>query len=258
MYKKTRGLVIREFNYKESDKLLTVLTEGEGKLTLKARGVRRKGGKYKSAAQLFAYSEFTLFEYKGYYTINEAETIEMFSELQSDLELLSLAFYFAEVLDKVGDEDRANPEILFLALNALFALCKQKKTQELVKAVFELKLMCLSGYEPLLESCAVCGNEMPDRFQLAEGILHCAGCRDQAAGGISMPIRAGSLLAMRHIVYGDPKKIFSFSIGKDAMSELCNCAEAYLITQLERGFSTLDFYKQLKALPDPGLARTLK
>ena len=65
MYLKTKGLVLREVAYKESDKILTVLTEDHGKMTLKARGVRRPASPMKAACQLLACGEFTIFEYRG-------------------------------------------------------------------------------------------------------------------------------------------------------------------------------------------------
>ena len=63
MHISTQGLVLREVNYKESDKLLTVLTAEGGKRTVKARGCRRKGSPLAAAAQLLVYSDMTLFEY---------------------------------------------------------------------------------------------------------------------------------------------------------------------------------------------------
>jgi len=60
-----------------------------------------------------------------------------------------------------------------------------------------------------------------------------------------MPVTPGLLEAMRYICFCDPKKLFGFQLGPDTMSQLAALTEAYLTTQLERGFSTLDFYKSL-------------
>ena len=64
-------------------------------------------------------------------------------------------------------------------------------------------------------------------------------------GGIPMPVTPGVLEAMRYICLCDPKRLFSFDIGPQNLEKLANLTEAYLTTQLERGFSTLDFYKSL-------------
>ena len=102
MYKTTRALVLREVKYKEADKILTILTEDEGKMTVKARGALRKSCRYGAAAQALSFSEMTLFGNAGKWSINEAETIEQFLPLRADIELLALGSYFVEVLEAAG------------------------------------------------------------------------------------------------------------------------------------------------------------
>ena len=108
--------------------------------------------------------------------------------------------------------------------------------------------MSVAGYAPLADACGVCGVSEPEGAQLNlnEGVLHCAACREEVGEGISMPLSPGALSALRYIVYGDPKRLFSFSLDEQSMKLLGDTAEAFLLTQLERGFKTLDFYKQLQ------------
>ena len=243
MFLKTDGLVVRQVNYKDNDQILTVLTKEHGLMTLKARGVRSRSSRLKGACQLLAYSEFTLFENRGFHTIDEANAIQMFPELRTDIELLSLASYFAQVAEVLSQEDMPNPELLSLTLNAFYALCRRLCTPELVKAAFELRAACLGGYTPELSGCAVCGDPEPDRFDVRGGILCCASC--SAGEGLRLPVSPGSLAAMRYLVSCDAKRLFSFRLEGRAVKELCDLAETYLQTQLERGFYTLDFYKSL-------------
>lgn len=243
MFLKTDGLVVRQVNYKDNDQILTVLTKEHGLMTLKARGVRSRSSRLKGACQLLAYSEFTVFENRGFHTIDEANAIQMFPELRTDIELLSLASYFAQVAEILSQEDMPNPELLSLTLNALYALCRRLCTPELVKAAFELRAACLGGYTPELSGCAVCGDLEPDRFDVRGGILCCASC--SAGEGLRLPVSPGSLAAMRYLVSCDAKRLFSFRLEGRAVKELCDLAETYLQTQLERGFYTLDFYKSL-------------
>ena len=113
-----------------------------------------------------------------------------------------------------------------------------------MKAAFELKLLCVAGYEPLLDACAVCGVPEPEqpRFHLTEGVLHCASCR--VGEGDDLPLTLGAVAAMRHIVYGNPKRLFSFQADGDSLARLGRACEQFLTTQLDRGFRTLDFYHQ--------------
>ena len=105
MFLTTRGLVLREVRYKESDKILTVLTQHEGKVTVRARGALRKGSRITAATQLLTYSDMTIFENRGRRTLNEASTVEEFLGLRADLGAFALGSYFAELLETVSAEE---------------------------------------------------------------------------------------------------------------------------------------------------------
>ena len=245
MHIKTQGLILRETNYKEADKILTVLTREGGRRTVKARGCRRKNSPLAASAQLLVWSDMTLFDYRDRLTLNEAEPLELFWGVRSDVDKLALGSYFAEVAEAVAEEGRPDQALLSLVLNSLYALDKLKKPLPLVKAAFELKLLCVAGYEPLLDACAVCGEEEPadPRLDIGEGVLHCAACG--LGDGVSRTLDATSLAAMRHVVYGDPKRLFSFPMDVPGMAKMSTACEDFLRTQLDRGFRTLDFYHQL-------------
>ena len=245
MYLNIQAIVLRVTDYNDRDALLTVLSRNHGKLTLKARGLRRKNSPLIAPCQLLAFGEFTIFEYRGQYTINEAHSIELFTPLRRDLTKLALGTYFAQVAEVISQEDLPNPELQSLVLNSLFALSKLNLSEPLVKSVFELRAACLAGYTPDLYGCHICGSLSPERFDLAAGQLECKKCRSTESNGIRMPVTPGLLEAMRYICLCDPKKLFSFSIGSDTVEQLSALTEGYLSTQLERGFSALDFYKSL-------------
>ncbi len=245
MYLTTKGLVLRVCPYNDTDAMLTILTASHGKVSVKVRGLRRKNSPLSAACQLLAYAEFTLFEYKGSFTLNEAHTIEIFSKLQRDLQKLALGTYFAQVSEIISQEDQPNPELLSLTLNCLYALSNLSISEAMIKAVYELRCACIAGYTPDLQGCHVCGYETPDWFDISEGRLVCSGCRGKHVPGIRMPLTPGILDAMRYICLCDSKKIFFFSLPKIAVMQLSEITESFFSTQLERGFSALDFYKSL-------------
>ena len=248
MHITTMALVLRTVDYKETDKILTLLTQDQGKLTASARGCRKKGSAIAAGCQLLAWAEVVLYDYQGRWSVKEAAVERLFQGVRDDIERLALGCYFAEVTELLAVEGEENPELLSLILNSLHALDKlPEKPLPLVKAAFEWKAMALAGYEPLIDGCAVCGahpSENP-RFHLREGVLHCAKCRGEVGEGISMPLSLPALAALEHIVHGDPKRLFSFRLEGEDLTQLADAAEAYVYTQLERGFSTLDYYKSL-------------
>lgn len=245
MYLTIRGLVLRVSDYNDRDAMVTLLTQKHGRLSAKARGLRRKNSPLIAPCQLLAYGEFTLFEYRGNYSINEANSIELFHDLRKDLTKLSLGTYFAQVAELLSQEDMPNPELQALTLNCLYALNSMNLPSNLIKAVFELRCACLAGYEPDLSGCHRCGNPAADRLDTSAGHLECSTCRAPEASGLRMPVSAGTLDAMRYIVMCDPKRLFSFSVRGETAKQLSQVSETYLTTQLERGFSALDFYKSL-------------
>ena len=247
MYLTVRGLVLRVTPYKDADAILTVLTEDQGKLTVKARGLRRKGSPLIAPCQLLAYSEFTLFSYKGMYTVNEAQSIELFQGLHKDIVDLSLATYFAQVADVVSMEDAPGGALLSLILNCLYAITATRISHLQIKSVFELRCAALAGYLPELTGCAHCGSETPQYLDISQGILECSACRDPSSNGIRIPVNENILAAMRYICSCHSKRLFSFTIGEESLLQLSQLTESFLCTQLERGFSALDFYKSLLA-----------
>lgn len=245
MYLTVRALVLRVVPYNDTDALLTLLTHKHGKLTVKARGLRRKNSPLSASCQLLAYSEFTLFEYRGMYTINEAQSIELFTKLHRDILKLSLGTYFVQVAEVVSQEDLPNPQLQSLVLNCLYALAYLGMSDKKVKAAFELRSICLAGYSPDLHGCYRCNHPLPNRFNIAEGRLECADCRDPWSDGIRIPVSQGTVEAMRYICHCELKQLLAFRAGEESLECLAQVSESYLSSQLERGFSTLDFYKSL-------------
>lgn len=246
MYIKTNGLVLRETPYKESSRILTVLTEKEGKLTVSARGAKRQGSKTAASTQFLAYSEMTLFHERGRYVLTEARSVELFEGLRDDVALLSLGAYFAELLETLSNEGMPDPDVMSLGLNALYALSSGKYDPALVKAAFELRLMCLSGYEPALDGCAICGREdiKAPVLSLTGGVVRCTECRTEQEGE-RITIPQGVLDAMRHIIAAPAKRLYSFTLSDDTAKQLSRVCEAYLINQLGTGFRSLDFYRSI-------------
>lgn len=247
MHQTVTALVLRGVDYKEGDKILTLLSPELGKLTATARGARRKNSQLAAGSQVLCWGEFVLYDFQNRLLIKEITPLRQFTGLQLDLERLSLACYCAEVTETLSVEGLPAGEMLPLMLNTLHALDKMpEKPLAVIKLAFEMRAMCIAGYEPQLEECVVCGCE-PEapRLLLGEGALHCASCRSQLGEGVSMPLSTEGLQALRYIASCDPKRLLAFDLTGESLRQLANLTEAYLLTQLERGFGTLDFYKSI-------------
>ncbi len=246
--------MLRSADYRESSRILTVLTDKRGKLTVSAKGAARKNSRTAAASQLFAFSEMIVSESKDRFYLNEASTIELFDGLKADIAAFSLGAYFLELLETVCQEEVEEPEVLTLSLNALWLLSEGKKSRTLIKSVFELRLMCLLGYMPCEElmsetaRCPGCGCELSlvkaPVIDLEGGNIFCPECAPKAAVKPRTLCQA-SLAAVRHIISAEPEKVFSFTLVEEAEKRLAAVCEGYVKQQLEKSFATLDYYKKI-------------
>jgi len=225
MYINTKGIILREVTYKDSSKILTVLTSDEGKLTVSAHGAYRKNSKLAASTGLLVFSHMTITKRKDRWTMTEAQPIEQFLGLRDDLKLLSLGSYIAELTEAISDEDSLNINLLPLCLNTLYALSEKIKSPQLIKLAFELRLMSIAGFEPVLEEM-----KKLERISGDEGTLYLT------------PL---ALTAAKYIISCEPKKLFSFNIDEKTQKELSITTEEYLLTHLDRTFKTLDYYRKL-------------
>jgi DNA repair protein RecO (recombination protein O) len=208
--------------YKEADKMLTILTEEYGKISVLARGTRRKNSPISAATSMFTFSEFVFFENNsGKMTIDQAEPIELFFEIRNEITKLALSAYIAEVLDVVSDEDTQDKQILRLGLNTLYALSKLDIDTIKVKATFELKIACLTGYGPTMSDGKIFGD-----------VTNSVITTDMAK-------------VIAYITESDLKKIFSYSITKETLAAFSNFSERYMLYHFDRAFRTLEYFRSI-------------
>lgn len=241
-----KALVIRETDFSENDRYITVLAENGAKFEILCRGVRRKGNRLQNAVRLFCYSEFTLYQNRGRYTLNGAEIITSFWGITADIERYALACYFAEVTAVMCDTDELLPDVTRLMLYALRAIDSGKQNISIIKAAFEIRMMSESGFMPRLESCGACQKQNLTNiyFSTQEGMVICEDCANRI-GSNFIQLGAGAYTAMCYCISSELPKLFMFNLGEQSLKQLSYVCENYLLYHTEKGFGTLDFYKKL-------------
>lgn len=242
---RTDGLIIKEQQTGEDDRLVTLLTRDHGVIRAFVRGAKRIKSRSQSATQLFAYGAYSVYRGRDAYSIDEAQPKEIFFDLRNDIETLALAQYFCELAGELAPVEDDADEYLRLILNALHMLMKNKRPKPQLKAVVELRMLCLAGYMPDLTICGDCEEEYEGSFIFSpvEGRIFCEKCRSRHTGNV---LSSGVLSAMRHICYSESEKLFSFSLGEESLTLLSQVTEQFLLLQTSKNFKTLDFYKAIK------------
>ncbi|MEE1186825.1 MAG: DNA repair protein RecO [Acutalibacteraceae bacterium] len=239
---KTDGLILKQTQVGESDRLVTVLTRNMGVIRAFVRGAAKPKNKNSSSTAMLVYSQLSVYKTKDSYIIDEAIPEELFFNLRFDIAKLSLAQYFCEAAIVFAVEGVESEQILRLMLNCIHIIEKDLRPLEMVKAIFELRLVTECGYAPDLKACSVCNNDNAANYYLKinEGCIVCENCDKN---GVLLP--NGVLSAMRHIVYCDFSKLFNFELKDGNYKQLSNITEYYLLNQVGHHFIALDFYKNL-------------
>ena len=234
----TLGLIIKTTNYGEGSKIITMLTP-QGKMQMVANGARSHKCHLFAGSQLFCYSRVVLQKGRGALPyLKSCDIIENFYQLRMDVERLALAAYFGDLLELMALGEDCE-QVLRLILNTLYIL-ETKEDGKYIKPVFELRFLCLLGFQPHLDQCVRCGAKASlERFSALEGGILCQGC----SGGAE--IMMDTLAAMRYIVSSDGKALFSFSLSNRVEKQLIEICEDYLLNQLERKPKTLEYYNKI-------------
>lgn len=241
---KTEGLIIKEQTVGESDRLVTVLTKDNGVVRAFARRAKNLKDSKSAATQLLCYSRLSIFKGRDKYIIDDAEPIEVFFGLRRDIGALSLAQYFCELAYLMVPEDTDSAEYLRIILNSLHFLSKGTRPKRMLQSVTELRLFSAVGYMPDLVACAECAayESDPMFFLPDSGVLLCRDCFHET-GEPYIALPSGVLTAMRHIVFADFSKLYSFSLPEEALKILNAATESYVVRTLHTMPKTLEFYK---------------
>ena len=248
-----KGVVLTHKPIGEQDRFIDILTADRGVIEVLVRGAAKISSKTGSATQLFAYSEFSLADRKGgSYFLNSVSPVRIFYGLRSSVTAVALASYFSQILTYAVLPKSGTPELLRLLLNCLHLLSEKEADAERIKCIFELRCAALLGFMPDVVMCRSCGAYLPGElvFSIENGGFVCKECYtppDLPAGDIPMP--AGSLLAVRHIVLSDFERIFSFRISERCREPLFTFSEAFLRYHLDRDFPALGYYHTITGTP---------
>ncbi len=240
-----KGIVIKENSFGESNRVISILTASLGVIRCFAHGAKSIKNKKSAGTSLLCYSEFNLTKTKDTYRVDDATVIDMFFDLRSDIESMSLAQYFCELFGALTLEGTDSEMFLRLMLNSLHFLCNKKRNIYLIKAATELRATVLCGYMPDLVACNRCAAFENDimYFSLSDGLIFCPECLQSSVD--CLVINKSLLSAMRHITYCDFSKLYNFDMPLTLLKELSNITEKFLLHQTQLHFNALDFFNSL-------------
>ena len=184
---KEQGIVLRSAKLGEADKIITILTQGSGKVRGVAKGIRKTSSRFGGRLEPFTHVNVMLYRGRGALdTITQVDIVAAHRNIRDDLALFAAGETMLEAVDKVAEEHERNVRLALLLLAGLRALDAGPADPAAVTESFVLKLLSLSGFHPSLSACAVCGSPGPhDWFSSAQGGVVCAADAEHDAGRVS-------------------------------------------------------------------------
>ena len=215
---KVKGIVIRESTYKDNDKIITILTDSIGKVSVIAKGAKKTNSPYLASSQYLVYSEFVLYQNTGYFYLNSASVINTFYNLRIDLDKLQIVFELTKLINSVTDENQDCEKILKLFLNTIYALDKLDKDKKLIVNAFKIKLFTLLGFAPRQDKCANCSKLLLDAeeefvyYNYVDNVFLCENCKGVGDGRSVIRLTKATFNAIFYVIRSDLKKMFSFEL----------------------------------------------
>jgi DNA repair protein RecO (recombination protein O) len=196
-----QGVVLRTYKLGEADRIVVLLTQGEGKVRAVAKGVRKTKSRFGGRLEPFSHVDLSLYRGRGDLdTVTQAEVIHPFRDLREDYDRVTAGAAMLEVVDQVAQEREASLRLYLLLLRALRALDSGPRDPSVVLDAFLLKLMALEGYRPSVQECAVCRGAGPYlRFSAARGGAVCERCRT----GEESVLDSGTVALLADLLGGD-------------------------------------------------------
>jgi DNA repair protein RecO (recombination protein O) len=250
------GMVLSAMPVGDYDKRLVILTKELGKITAFAKGARRQNSAFLACGQPFAFGEFHLYAGRSSYNIMSAEISNYFGELRDDFNRLCYGFYFCEFADYLTKENNDEKEILKLLYQTFRALSKMTIDPDLIRLIYELKIMALYGEAPQVFDCIKCNknsrSETEDRagvnrryyFSAVNGGILCEMCKWQDKAAVA--INTSTLYAMQYIISKEIEKLYTFKVTHEIQEELQHCIWSYLRYRIDYNFKSLDMLKSLE------------
>lgn len=238
---KTKGIVIGVANSADNDKVLTMLTPDLGKISVFCRGAKKSKNTLLNATEYLSFSEIIIYKSSNdNYSINSAEVIEVFYNLRTDIEKLNYATTISKIIYDVTQENEPAPQVLQLFLNTLYVLSETDKNMDLVLSIFEIRLLAIIGFLPNVARCSNCGLPMTEDmndfyFSIKDDGVKCEICQRLDKGIIHLSKTAFS--ALIYILSCDSKKLYSFEIPEEAISELKLLTKIYTAQKLEKEYN---------------------
>lgn len=246
----TEGLVLRTRNYKEADQLLTLYTNKVGKVNAIVKGVRKTKSKLRGGVQLFSHTNLSLYLGKGLATVTQAEPIDSFMHLKTDLGKITYASYLAELIDSFILEKEPDPHLFQIVLKTFNLLTDREPF--IIMRWAEMNILSHLGYQPCLTNCVECGNEKLNcnniYFYPHLGGIACPQCQKNLLNYKRVKVSGETVVILQRLLELDLKILERLKTSALAEKEMENILEEYITYILGKQLKSKSFLNNIASI----------
>ena len=177
------AIVLRFVNYRDNDRMVTLLSPSRGRIDAMIRGCRKPSSHNLNAAELFALGDYMLHESDGRAAVTSVKLIETFYPLRNDYTRLTCGVYLLNLAEAAAEPEQEQRELFMLLVHTLSRLTFSDQAWKPLLAGFLLHFSACQGFRPRLNHCVHCGRPLPEEgpfwFDAAEGGVCCRECKKE-------------------------------------------------------------------------------
>ncbi len=231
---RTKAIVLRHSRLGEADKVLTLYTPYLGKTRAIARGILKPASRKAGHLEVLNHSTLLIARGKNLDIVTQAQTIDSFSSIRSDLDKTFAGFYASELVDRFTEDGMSSYQTYSLLLDTLQWI-SEAEDSPIPLRYLELQLLELSGYRPELNLCLRCRQplkESTNLFSPALGGVFCLECGEE--GRYYIRISVNALKVMRFLQRSSVEAAKRLNVREALMREVESILRRYVTTVLER------------------------
>ena len=246
----TRGVILKRFPLGEKDKLCILFTHAHGKLRVSARGARQSSSKLAGVSEPMVILDAQLHKGTTFHVLAQAETLETFPVIKTDIGLISFAMFLLELVERLTEDEDPAPDLYELLVRTLYLLTASGDPASLVLAA-QWHILHLTGYMPRIRECCICDTALRDTsgipfYAAHRGGVICHRCADGYRGETLAFTRP--LQATLHQI-GDlstPADWSSFTVNETIKSLLWQLVRSHMKAMTDRDLKTMVFLDAMR------------
>lgn len=225
------GMVLSAMPVGEFDRRIVLLTKERGKISAFAKGARRPNSPLTGVTRAFVFGTFQVYEGRTSYNIRQANITNYFESLLTDYDGVCYACYFAELADYYGRENLDASVMINLLYAAVRAVSNPNIPNELIRYIYELRLIAINGENPDMFTCGGCGGEENLAvYSPSNHSMFCENCRNSAGSVVStggtvnmrdgIRVSQSTVYTLQYILTSPLERLFTFTVSSDVLAEL--------------------------------------